>query len=89
MPADRSTLVYPWMAIAEFRYPFALVSTGASAAALSTASTGATSTAAKAGIWFRIYDQSIEEQIDRVRHNLDGIQRGVIECVSRTLNQRE
>jgi hypothetical protein len=60
------------LAIAEFRYPFALVSTGASAAALSTASTSATSaTATKAGIWFRIYDQSIQEQIDRVRHNLD------------------
>src|SRR5262245_37849187 len=65
----------------------ALTLTRASAAALSTASASAASaTATKAGIWFRIDDQPVEEQIDRVRHNLDGIECVVIECVRGALD---
>ena len=60
----------------------------ASALPLSAARAAASAaTATESRIWRRIHDQSIEEQIDRVRHDLDGVQRGVIECVSGALDQ--
>src|SRR5204863_9355232 len=70
----------------------ALVLTRASAAGLATAATGATSattTTAKTRIRCRFDNQPIQAQIDRVRHDRDGVERGVVECVRRALDKRQ
>ena len=69
--------------------PSRLVLGDASSPTLATArttSTAATS-CAKTRVWCRLDDEPIKEEIDRVRHDLDGIERRVVKCVSRTLYQ--
>src|SRR5262245_6120373 len=63
--------------------------------ATSPASTTTTTTAAAAApatearVRLRIDDQAIEEEVDRVRHNLDSIECAVVERVSGALDKRE
>src|SRR5262249_34692957 len=60
-----------------------------STASAATATTPASSAATETWIRRRMHDQPIDEEVDRMRHDLDGVERGVIECVSGALDQRE
>src|SRR5688572_5729846 len=51
--------------------------------------TGPTAAAAEPGIGPLADEQPIQEQIDRSRHDLDGVERGIVERVLRALDRRE
>src|SRR5204862_4503424 len=67
----------------------AATATACSARASPAATATSSAPAPEARIRLRIDDQAIDEQIDRVGHDYDRVQRGIIECVSRALDQRE